>query len=170
MKKVLFFTVALSLIATAAMAHDVTGRFGLGFVSSNAPVGGRYWLNEKVGIDGGIGFSSMDAGDETVSNFVLNAGVPFIFNAMGDRVNFLIRPGIEFTTGDFAVNNQKGTVIALSGALEFEVFVTDDFSVSAAHGLAIMMDSPDEGDSTTDFGLFGNNWTSFGFHYYLKNN
>ncbi len=49
------------------------------------------------------------------------------------------------------------------------MFVTDDFSVSAAHGLAIDIDSPDEGDSTTDFGLFGNNWTGFGFHYYLKN-
>ncbi len=57
-KKILFLTVALSLIATAAMAHDVTGRMGLGFVSTDAPVGGRYWMNEKIGIDAGIGFSS----------------------------------------------------------------------------------------------------------------
>ena len=157
MKKVLFFTVALSLIATAAMAHDVTGRFGLGFVSTDAPVGGRYWINEKVGIDVGIGFLSEDMGEETESTFVLNGGVPFIFNAMADRVNFLIRPGIQFAS------YEVGTAIDLTGALEFEVFVTDDFSVSAAHGLAIMMDSPDEGDSTTDFGLLGSNWTSFGF-------
>ena len=169
MKKVLFFTVALSLIATAAMAHDVTGRMGLGFVSTDAPVGLRYWVNEKIGIDAGIGFQSEEVftgvGDETESQttFVLNGGVPFIFNAMADRVNFLLRPGLQFTS------YEGGTGIELTGALEFEVFVTDDFSVSAAHGLAIMMDSPDEGDSTTDFGLFGNNWTSFGFHYYLKN-
>jgi len=165
MKKVLFFTVALSLIATAAMAHDVTGRMGLGFVSTDAPVGLRYWVNEKVGIDAGIGFSSVDMGDETATTFVLNGGVPFIFNAMADRVNFLIRPGIQFTS------YEGGTGIDLTGALEFEVFVTDDFSVSAAHGIAIDMTNPDDEnlDSTTDFGLFGNNWTSFGFHYYLKN-
>lgn len=169
MKKVLFFTVALSLIATAAMAHDVTGRFGLGFVSTDAPVGVRYWMNEKIGIDAGIGFSSFDGGSETYSDFVLNAGVPIIFNAMGDRVNFLIRPGIQFTTGDMAVGGEKGTDIQISGALEFEVFVTDDFSVSAAHGLMIDMLSPDVGDSRTNFGLFGDNWTNFGFHYYLKN-
>lgn len=162
MKKVLFFTVALSLIATAAMAHDVTGRFGLGFVSTDAPVGGRYWMSEKMGIDAGIGFSSQDLGEETATAFVLNAGVPFIFNAAADRVNFLIRPGIKFSSFE------TYTQIELSGALEFEVFVTDDFSVSAAHGVAIDMTSPDEGDSATDFGLFGNNWTGFGFHYYLK--
>jgi hypothetical protein len=165
MKKVLFFTVALSLIATAAMAHDVTGRMGLGFVSTDAPVGLRYWVNEKIGIDGGIGFSSQDLGEETATSFVLNAGVPFIFNAAGDRVNFLIRPGLKYSS--FETYSQ----IELSGALEFEVFVTDDFSVSAAHGIAIDMTNPDDEnlDSTTDFGLFGNNWTSFGFHYYLKN-
>ena len=169
MKKVLFFTVALSLIATAAMAHDMTGRFGLGFVSTDAPVGGRYWMNEKVGIDVGIGFSSIDGGNDTFSDFVLNAVVPLVFNAMADRVNFLIRPGIQFTSGDFAVAAAKGTDIQLSGALEFEVFVTDDFSVSAAHGLYIDLMSPDVGDSRTNFGLFGNDWTNFGFHYYLKN-
>jgi hypothetical protein len=162
MKKVLFFTVALSLIATAAMAHDVTGRFGLGFVSTDAPVGGRYWLNEKIGIDGGLGFSSIDTGDGSSSTFVLNAGVPIVFNAAADRVNFLIRPGIQFTS------LEAGTIIELSGALEFEVFVTDDFTVSAAHGIAIDMNSPDVGDSSTNFGLFGNNWTAFGFHYYMK--
>ncbi len=164
MKKILFFTVALCLVASSAVfAHDVTGRIGLGFVSSDAPIGGRYWLNEKLGLDAGIGFTSMDTGNDTNTTFVINAGLPIVLQRMNDRVNFYIRPGLEYTS------LENGSTMDISGDLEFEVFVTDDFSVSASHGVAVMIVSPDQGDSRTNFGTRGANWTNFGFHYYLKN-
>jgi len=86
-------------------------------------------------------------------------------------VNFLIRPGFMYSSmGTSTPNYDSATNLMLSVSLEFEVYVTDDFSVSAAHGFAL--NSADSGapnsSSATDYGTFGNNLTEFGFHYYLK--
>ena len=171
MRKIVFFTIALCLVASSAvMAKDMTGRFGLGFVNSAAPVGGIYWLNEKVGINAGIGFVSEDQGEESATDFSIDFGVPFVIYNTSDRVNFYIRPGLLFQSLD--AGEDTDTRMLLSGSLMFEVFVTDDFSVSAAHGLAVEIYSPgaEGADSMTDFNTFGRNWTNFGFFYYLPAN
>ena len=169
MRKIVFFTIALCLVASSAvMAKDMTGRFGLGFINNEAPVGGIYWLNAKVGINAGFGFESIDATPDALTNFAFDFGVPFVVYNTSDRVNFYLRPGLLFQSMD--QGGGSDTQMDLTASLMFEVFVTDDFSVSAAHGFGVSIYSPDQGDSMTNFGTFGDNWTNFGFYYYLPAN
>jgi len=174
MKKVLFFAAVLCLVATTAMAGDMTKRLGLGFVHWDAPVGGRYMFSEKVGLDVGLGLNvnGYDNGDGTTSNLTdwrVMVNVPINIHRVADRVNFNFLPGVEYYNNDNGDAGDADTYIDIMGALEFEVFVTPDFSVSASHGILISLYSPGDpnAENTTDISLFGNNVTEFGFHYYL---
>lgn len=172
MKKVVFFTVVFTMIAGTAMAHDVMGRLGLGFVTSDAPIGFRYHFSEKVGLDVGVGFDSnqVDVGGgekERFTDFTVAGSLPINIQNVADRVNFNFLPGVMFMSLD--QGDDTDTLIRVLAALEFEVFVTSDFSVGASQGIAIDLFSPgaDGAESTTDFSSFGRNVTEFGFHYYL---
>lgn len=82
---------------------------GLARATVQVPViGARYWLNERIGIDGGVGFnffssggSSKTGGTETsqdgpaVIAFALHAGVPIAF-ATGKHYKFLAIPELNF--------------------------------------------------------------------------
>ena len=165
MKKILFFTLALCFaLSSGAMAKDMTGRIGLGFTTTQAPLGGIYWITDQIAVDAGFGMWAHDNGTDTNTNFTISGGVPYAL-VSGDRVNFYVRPGAIFKSID--LGDDTATEILLSGSLMFEVFVTDDFSVSASQGFGIDIMDPPEGDSTTDFGTLGNSWTNFGFFYYL---
>lgn len=178
MKKIIFFTLVLCLIAgSTAMAADMTKRIGLGFVTTGAPVGGRYWFSPKVGLDLGFGLnideqeSATDpSGKVSYTDWRVFGAVPIKLHSVGDeRVNFNLLPGVQFATIDQGEGNDSDTDIAIIVALEFEVFVTESFSVSGSHGLAFDIYSPgaDGRESTTDVDLFGSNVTEFGLHYYL---
>jgi hypothetical protein len=52
-------------------------------------------------------------------------------------------------------------------ALEAEVVLLEHFSVSAAPGFAIVNTDPPGGESTSDWGPTGANFTTIGFHVYL---
>lgn len=189
MKKIIFFTLALCLIAGTAMGADVAKRFGLGFVTTDAPVGGRYWLSEKVAFDVGFGFSNTNLGesnvpsglDNSATDFVIEVGIPINVINVGDRVNFHVHPRFQYQSlaslkleaeldaGQKLDDMSTPTSIAGLLVLEFEVFVTGDFTVSASHGLGYA--SLDSGfsdvDKVTQFTTLGDNVTQFGFHYYL---
>jgi hypothetical protein len=168
MKKILFFTVAMSLMITSAgLANDMTKRLGLGFVSSDAPVGGRYMFSEKAGLDVGLGLSVDDEGDESFTDWTIMFGVPINLHRVGDRVNFNFLPAFQYTSIDNGDGVDSSSLMVILALLEFEVFVTADFSVGASHGLAFDIFSPPVGDSETDISLVGFNVTNFGFHYYL---
>lgn len=189
MKKVLFFAVVLCLVATTAMAGDMTKRLGLGFVTTDAPVGGRYWFTDKVGFDLGFGFSNTNLGksnvptgvDNSATDFTIAVGLPINVMSVDDRVNFHVTPMFEYQSLKSLklaaeVNNGApltgmSTPTSIAGllVLEFEVNVTQDFTVSASHGLGFMsVDSGVSGaDKLTEFTTLGKNVTEFGFHYYL---
>jgi hypothetical protein len=168
MKKILFFTVALSMVAGSAMAADMTGRLGLGFVTPSAPVGGRYWISDKVGVDLGVGINVDDQGDESYTNWRVAAGLPINIQNIAERVRFNFLPVVQFKNVDRG-DLDADTYITIWGALEFEVHVTPDFTVGASHGVVVDLYSPGDSDaeSETDIGFFGANATEFGFHYYL---
>jgi hypothetical protein len=137
MKKVVLLTLVLTLVAGTAMAADMAKRIGLGFVNSDAPIGGRYWVSEKIGLDLGFGLSSIETQidstrTETLTNWQVFGALPIKIHSVGDnRVNFNFLPGVMFSSVD---NGEGG-------------------------------DSTKE--STTDIHLTGSNLTEFGFHYYL---
>jgi len=173
MKKAIFFTALLSLVASSAMAVDTMGRFGLGFVSTDVPIGGRYWFSDKIGVDFGFGVSSTDLGDSSSTDFVFGAGLPINVMNMGDRVNMHLSPELKYQAFDVPEGSGlQSSEIDVLVVLEFEVFVTNDFSVSASHGLGFQIASYEDFgtqsvDSTTDWGSVGSNITDFGFHYYF---
>ena len=160
------------------MAAGEHARGGLGFHNSSAPIGGRWWLSgEKVGIDAGIGFGSSQASgypDEKVTNFTLDVGVPFVLKSWS-RAHLILRPGLTYgsqqvvtTALPVAFDTDNATSLGISGEFEAEVFLVDNVSVSASHGIRFdSLNPPGAGDNITSFSTFGNNFTEVGFHIYF---
>jgi hypothetical protein len=164
--------VALALVigAGVASAQGATVKGALGFHNSDAPIGIRWWLSDKLALDAGLGFGSTEFGGETFSNFAFDIGLPVMLKSW-DRVNFMVRPGIFYASQEVPLSPGPGTgddtALAIVGEFEAEVFLADNFSVSASHGLAIVNNDPAQGSSTSDWTTFGSNFTNVGFHVYL---
>ena len=144
---------------------------GLGFNSSDTPLGVRYWFSPKLGLDVGVGFFSDDDGDETSTDWAVSGGLPISLIQAGDRVNLNLLPWVQYSSidlGEDPVTDESltGTVFDVIVALEFEVFVTNDLSVSAMQGIGFSIAGGDF-ESETDIATLGNNLTEFGVHYYL---
>src|SRR5882724_9012424 len=112
---------------------------GLGFHNEAAPVGVRWWLSgQKVGIDLGLGFTSVPAArypDEKVTGWSIDAGIPLVLKSW-DRVHVLFRPGLLYhsqqetataSTGPpVAFDTENATTFSVSGEIEAEVFLVDN--------------------------------------------
>lgn len=185
MKRLMFAaiaTIALAVTSTpAARAQDAEHRnIGLGFHNVEAPVGLRWWFSgQKVALDLGLGYASVPEDgaypDESLTSFAIDAGVPFVISSWS-RVHVILRPGILYQSSQFtstappeAFDTETATNMFISGEIEAEVFLADNFSVSASHGIAFnSFDSGIDGDDTdTSFGTIGNNFTNIGFHIYF---
>jgi hypothetical protein len=188
MKRILLIALgccSLVLMASAAFAQNTHAPGGLGFHNTDAPVGGRWWLSgQKVGIDAGVGFGSSPSGidpDESLTNFAINFGVPFVLKSW-DGVHVLFRPGIHYAsdqvgfdsdplTAGVQFDTENQTTFAVQAEIEAEVFLRDNVSVSASHGIAFSSFNPGfDADSQTSFGTTGNNFTTLGFHVYFLGN
>src|SRR5262245_20622864 len=164
---------ALTFSVSNAYAQDHM-KGGLGFHNIEAPLGVRWWLGSgKFGIDAGLGFGSTEdvATDEGLTHWALDIGVPISIKRW-DRVDFLFRPGILYTsqeeiTGVAPITTDDTTALAVQAELEAEVFLADNVSFSAAQGLAIINTDFAGGGSASDWSTTGNNFTNIGFHIYL---
>ena len=171
----------VGLFAGSARAADEMpsgehARGALGFHNSSAPIGGRWWMSgEKVGIDAGIGFGSTPASGfpkEKVTNFTLDVGVPFVLKSWS-RAHLILRPGLTYgsqqvVTPALTFKTDNATSLSVSGEFEAEVFLVDNVSVSASHGIRFdSLNPPGAGDNITSFSTFGNNFTEVGFHIYF---
>jgi len=167
MKKILFFTCVLAMVASTAFAHDTAKRLGLGFNSTSTPLGVRYWFSPKMGLDVGVGFLVDDNafGTDSATDWAFSAGLPINLLHVGDRVNMHFLPWVQYSNIDLG-NDQTGTVFDIVAGLEFEVFVTNDLSVSAIQGVQFEISGGDF-ESETDISTIGDNLTEFGVHYYL---
>jgi hypothetical protein len=174
--------VAAATTAFAAAPDAMHARGGLGFHNSVAPIGLRWWLSgEKVGIDVGLGITSTPANvdpDEKEMGWAFEAGVPFVMHSW-DAVHVLFRPGLLYQSQEVGFDADPGTSgiqfdtenqtrFSVAAEIEAEVFLRDNVSVSASHGLAWETFDPGFGaDSESSFGTFGNNFTNIGFHVYF---
>lgn len=178
---------ALLAVPASAPAQDMPAgehkNIGLGFHDLSAPVGVRWWFaGQKVGVDLGIGFSSESATfdgfpDDNTSRLAFDVGVPIVVKSW-PRVHVLFRPGFFYEKDEeiepgldplvdpFETFDVK--TMRISGELEAEVFLMENLSVSASHGLAYeSIDVEGLDDKATGFGTLGNNFTEVGFHMYL---
>jgi len=178
MKRLICMAVfGLIVSAGAALAQGPTHPSGaLGFHRVEAPIGIRWWLNgQKIALDAGVGFGSTDLGAESVSNWAIDLGLPIALKTW-DKVHFMVRPGIlyesqeEFdpTPPPGFDTKDTGTTLTVLGELEAEVFLAENLSLSASHGIAIENTNPAfGGSSATNWQTIGENFTQVGFHVYL---
>jgi hypothetical protein len=175
------------LLACALPRHAVAQMAGsaehmnasLGFHRVEAPIGTRWWFSgQKVALDVGVGFGSDPApgyADENIGHWAFELGVPFRIHSW-PRVHVLLRPGLLYTSQEEVVSagppdpfdTSSRTSLSLLGELEAEVFLVDNVSVSASHGIAYTnVDPAGPGDSFSTFDTIGNNFTTIGFHVYF---
>jgi hypothetical protein len=180
--KRLFAVAVLALALTAGRASadpPMHYQGGLGFHNTVAPIGGRWWLNDKFALDAGFGISSFDLGkdasgdDHKLQHWAIDLGVPILLKSW-DRVHFILRPGVTFESQDVnvgtpaAVSIDQDKTTTFGAEFEAEVFLADNMTVSAAHGISIVNTNPaGPGDSFTDWQTTGRNFTEVGFHVYL---
>jgi len=186
---VLFGLAIAASFASSALAqgHAIDhARGGLGFRSSDAPIGIRWWLSDMIGVDAGVGYTSEKiAGigtdpvtgnptDETFTSFSADVGVPIRLKSW-ENVHFLFRPGFTYTSADdisfFLATDlkEKRNDYSVTGELEVEFFMAKNASISASHGFGFASSKLDVSGSDADtiFGTFGSNFTTLGFHVYL---
>jgi hypothetical protein len=176
----IILSAALGLSATQAQAEAVHDNGAIGFHNSEAPLGVRWWFSsQKMALDLGLGFSSTPGSldsDESVMGFALDVGLPIVLKSW-DRLHLIVRPGILYQSQEFqftdpgppvSIDTETATQFSVTGELEAEVFLIDNFSVSASHGIAFSSFDPGfpGSDSSTSFGTIDGNFTEVGFHLY----
>ena len=170
----ILFAIPISAHAQGTPAEHMNG--SLGFHTSTAPVGVRWWFGaQKVGVDLGFGYGSSPSDDfpsEKLKHWAIDGGVPIVFKSWS-KVHVLFRPGVlyesaESDAGLATFSTVKTKTLTVSGEIEAEVFLADNFSVSASHGVAYTsIDPPGPGDNITSFETLGKNFTDVGFHVYF---
>jgi hypothetical protein len=170
----------VSLVPMSARSQDEPQHpnGSVGFHTTDAPLGGRWWFgSQKVGIDFGLGLSSTPApsyDDESLMGFAVDVGVPLVLKNW-DRFHLLFRPGLIYQSQEVQTetppdpfDSDDATTIGLTLEIEGEVFIVDNFSVSASTGLGFFsVDPAGPGDSRTNWSTLGNNFTNIGFHVYF---
>lgn len=174
---------AIGLSPTRVEAQAEHHNGALGFHNVEAPVGVRWWFTgQKMALDLGVGFSSSPGfidPDEKVTDYAIDVGLPIVLKSW-DRVHLILRPGFLYQSFGFQVDTdpdplvtnidtENATQFVVAGELEAEVFIVDNFSVSASHGIGfVTFDSGlPNSDSQSSFGTLGNNFTEIGFHLYV---
>lgn len=158
------------LAGTSVLAQNEHHPIGLGFHDSVAPIGVRYWFEgQKIGLDAAVGIETQDAGDESLMDFAFDFGLPLVIRSW-DRVHALVRPGVQYISDQvlLAGDKERASTLGVLLEIEAEVFLAENASVSASHGIRVTNYNPaGDGDSSTEFHTIGREFTQVGFHVYL---
>jgi len=164
--------------ARADEEHATHKKGSIGFHNTSAPVGVRWWLaNQKVGIDLGLGFHSTPSSlyaKKKLTGLAINVGVPIVVQSWS-RAHVLFRPGFSYATQQVEAfapptpfSTEKEKTLTITGEIEGEAFILENFSVSASTGIAYESFDPGFGaDKENTFATIGQNFTTVGFHIYL---
>jgi hypothetical protein len=157
------FAIGFLGVQSITIATDLVG----GTAQVNAPViGGRFWLDEGMGIDAGIGFvfasASAESGDTSVDNpqpaaFILHGGVPF---ALADSQYFVFElipelnvgfAGNTVNDGDLKLRGFRLDIGARAGAeVHFGFIDIPQLSLQAGIGVNLAYSSVSATDEITD--------------------
>lgn len=173
MRKLILMAAAVAMVSTTAFAAMPVGSFALGWVDQQAPIGIRYQIAEKIAGDVGVGFASFDGGDTEIR---VGVGVPIELIAH-NRCSLDFRPGFLLTNtspdnSDF--DSYMDFVVHLW--LAFNVMITDNVGLNAAHGVDFMVNGEQTGsvngvnftvDSTTDMMTTAADVTSLGLFFWF---
>ena len=195
MRRILF-TLAAALLALPSISSaqtDRSGKVAVGYFDPEAPLGIRYQVSPKLGLDLGFGFTQAEIGDDPTTvtagdekknlQLHIEAGVPLTL-IQRDHVNLFFRPGVLFRfiptynqpTVPDPYEKKTETDTAVSLILGAEWFATDDLSLSVGHGLEFTSTKGvDANDLTTGEqessslinGMQALDITRIGFHFYF---
>ncbi len=182
---------AAMLVPSSAFAVDHGKQWALGYFFEDAPVGVRYMLNDKTGLDLGVGFSQEDGPDysstdpgATASNTVFTFDLGVQLNLVhAERADFFVRPFFGMASVPYYLDN--GTTVSdesvtdtrFGAILGAEWHATDNLSLSFGHGLGVTSghgisagelrgSEPESSTSISTAGLTTGS-TSIGFRWYF---
>lgn len=190
--------VALLVLAFAGSAlaenanQRVVGKKGIGYFSSDAPLGVRYWTSDAMAIDlgVGIGFETKvanpgNATEETMFNFGFDVGMPWVLHGEDNMIVYF-RPGVTvkgtqvfdaFTPGTAAdkVRNMAYTPnVGVGGEFFLGQLGWPNLSFSGQVGMGLLISSPGTTGakskvefSTTHQDVSVVNTGELGFHIYF---
>ena len=183
---------AVIFIPATSQAVDHTGQWGVGWYDRSAPIGLRYQFSEKTAFDFGFGLSSSEGRDEATTpigtknylDYAVEVGVPYTLVAT-ERAHFFFRPGLlwtstpyQFDNGTNPITDERASDITFKLHLGAEWHATDNFSITAGHGLEIasskgitsgeLWDRPAKPESSTSWGTGGFDITQLGFRWYFN--
>lgn len=158
--------------SSSSSSSSSSGSFGIGYskVSVNAgPLGnvgvdqiaGRYWINDEIGLDFGLGFSSGDA-----EAAVLFSG-KFLYSFINrDKLKVYMLAGIGFGNYDPKNGGNSVSVFMAEGGLGIEYFVVPSLSLLTEIGLRYGSVSAN-GNSFSQFNTVGDWVPAAGVRFYF---
>lgn len=167
MKKSLLVTTLLTLLSVSGLlAQDM--KYGLGWYSASAPVGGRVWINSNIGFDLGLGYADKNALGSDKDRFHLNVGLPInVFKT--NSVNFFIRPALELQTNARTVGSEVKSKMIITADLGAEWWITENFTLSVGHGLQFeQINHPTDDSKWGITALRALGFNNLGFHFYFN--
>jgi len=127
------------------------GKVGIGYFTTAAPIGVRYWFAENMGFDVGVGFNISDTGPDADTTYgtAVEAGFLYALARLTNIVVF-IRGGIGLDLSNLDGNDGIDVGFNINGLIGGEFFLTalgfPNLSFSGGVGLQVDLNSPDGGD------------------------
>lgn len=174
MRKTILAAALLAVIAVPSFAG--TTKFGFGYFDPSFPVGGRVWVSEKLALDAGVSFNTLkeETGSTTTDDIsLMGADIGAVFVVAGsEKTKFFVRPAISFASGEDKFPQADISAFWVRGSLGVEHWLSDNFSIQAAHGVAYKSTElkPAVGAKvkTTEFETEGFGISNIGFHFYFN--
>jgi opacity protein-like surface antigen len=183
---------AAMLIPSSAFAVDHSKQWALGYFFDDAPIGVRYMMSPKLGLDAGLGYNASEGPDfsssdpsatSTNGQFSFELGLQYNL-VKTDRADFFVRPFFGMTTVPYYLDNgtdpttsESVTDTRFGAMLGAEWHATDNLSLSFGHGLGVTsghgVDAGDlrgaEPDASTSIQTVGltTGASSIGFRWYF---
>lgn len=185
------------LVPAAQGAHDVVGKFGVGYTSTNAPLGIRMWFSEMLGFDAGFGIVfngeervPNDVDTQTTVDWAIDAGFlialvkgenSILFARIGLNLDRRYAMGTDNTQAGGNETDSSVITFSIGGLMGMELFMSalgfPELSLQGAVGLGFVHASGPEvvpGQDPSDWSL-GSLTTGvslvgtaqLGFHYYF---
>lgn len=140
---------------------DVVGHVGVGYFTTTAPIGVRYWFSEGRGIDAGIGLNfrqpagpDVPGAQDPDTETTVGLEFGYLHSIGGSRnLNLFVRPGIGVLSRDTATAQDLG--INLNGSLCGEMFLAGLGlpHVSLTAGMGVAINIVDADGQTTEWGF-----------------
>jgi hypothetical protein len=178
MKKIAgLLVVMVVMLATVvpSFAEPPKGAWGVGYHGENFPLGIRWWVSDKVGLDFGLGFDNgfVPATGNNKTAWGIEIGAPIVMAGMGDETIFYVRPGIDYRSipnplpGPPPNPDNDETIFGITGQLGVEHWFAKRFSLQVAEGIAYYNIDPGVGGSHSAFQTQAFGISNIGFHYYF---